>query len=227
MLIQFGTMPPVRVEGPPRAFSMRMALRSLGSFLANCCANFGDAWADSVTRNRTQHVQALEYFGDFPIKKMVTCTGGMELEPNNATREVAHEKRVVNRHAKGYFLSEMVASCRLHFNGIPRSTEANLLGVRRFLANYCQEHRLTNQQTLRLVNAAAPLVMTANQDDVASMKLMNDPLLNYYRALYLEAQVVHTPLRQLVARPLSKECWQQWFDSVRGFRDPSGFRLVQ
>nr|ACN59472.1 P26 [Soybean yellow mottle mosaic virus] len=227
MMIQFGTMPPVRIDGPPRAFSMGMALRAVGKFLVNCCSAFGDNWADSITRNRTQHVCALQYFGDLPIECIVKSTGDFAREPANVTREVGNEKRVVNRHAKGYFLSEMVASCRLHFNGIPRSTEANLLGVRRYLATYCQEHRLTNQQTLKLVDVATPLVMTANHQDVVSMKLMNDPLLNLYRTLHLEAQVVHTPLRQLVARPFSGTAWSQWIDSVRGYRDPRGFRLAQ
>ncbi|AAC54602.1 25 kDa protein [Cowpea mottle virus] len=224
MLIQFGTMPPVEVQGPPRVTPWSSP-SAIGKFLVGVCGGLGDAWADTVTRNRTTHINAFERFGEFPIEWAINSTGDEVFEPERPTREVGKGKRVINRHAKGYFLKEAVTACRLQFNGVPMSTNANLLGVRKFLAGFCQEHGLTNQQSLRLVNAATPLVMTANQEDVEYMKLFNCVQLNEKRAEYLDAQVVHTPIRQLVARPLSGEKWSQWIAHLGGFRPATGFRV--
>ncbi len=133
----------------------------------------------------------------------------------------------VNRYALWHYMVDLVSKGKLQFGGVPASTMANWLAVKRFAWESCKEHGIVPTQAISIVREATALIMTADEGDIAEMKLLNGDELSTRRTQFISAQRRPGAGAALVAEPFSGSKWRLWVGACFGMPQPTPFRLTK
>nr|UOF93208.1 RNA polymerase pre-readthrough protein [Maize mild mottle virus] len=114
----------------------------------------------------------------------------------------------------GKFVRNLVGAAKLEFGGVPKTTEANMLAVWRFLYRKCEKQKLNPCDAERAITAALPFVFIPScYDESAAITRTSEETIEALRR-YKEQFVETAPLRKLLCNPLSGKAWRAWARQV-------------